>query len=153
MEIEIVCKFEDLNDDEKGAFLECLSYEDEEKRIPSLYLYRRCKYLVSFKPPRSVANLSTGVDGNNAAPSVEARELLRTTYLRALRDSYSEMQAGKHSRLAQIMQHVSAIDSGDDVYVDGNDIHKLPIAGIAELSNTLLSNHWEIRQRRGEIHN
>lgn len=151
LEIEIVCKFEDLNDDEKGAFLECLSYEDEEKRIPSLYLYWRCKYLASFKPPRPVANLSTGVDGNNAAPSVEARELLRTTYLRALRDSYSEMQAGKYSRLAQIMQHVSAIDSGDDVYVDGNDIHKLSIAGIADLSNTLLSNHSALEQINGEM--
>lgn len=151
LEIEIVCKFEDLNDDERGAFLECLSYEDETKRIPSLYLYWRCKYLSSFKPPRPVANLSTGVDGNNAAPSVEARELLRTTYLRALRDSYSEMQAGKHSRLAQIMQHVSAIDSGDDVYVDGNDIHKLSIAGIADLSNTLLSNHSALEQINGEM--
>ena len=151
LEIEIVCKFEDLNDDEKGAFLECLSYEDEAKKIPSLYLYWRCKYLSSFKPPRPVANLSTGVDGNNAAPSVEARELLRTTYLRALRDSYSEMQAGKHSRLAQIMQHVSAIDSGDDVYVDGNDIHKLSIAGIADLSNTLLSNHSALEQINGEM--
>lgn len=151
LEIEIVCKFEDLNDDEKGAFLECLSYEDEAKRITSLYLYWRCKYLSSFKPPRPVANLSTGVDGNNVAPSVEARELLRTTYLRALRDSYSEMQAGKHSRLAQIMQHVSAIDSGDDVYVDGNDIHKLSIAGIAELSNTLLSNHSALEQINGEM--
>lgn len=151
LEIEIVCKFEDLNDDEKGAFLECLSYEDVAKRIPSLYLYWRCKYLSSFKPPRPVANLSTGVDGNNVAPSVEARELLRTTYLRALRDSYNEMQAGKHSRLAQIMQHVSAIDSGDDVYVDGNDIHKLSIAGIADLSNTLLSNHSALEQINGEM--
>lgn len=151
LEIEIVCKFEDLNDDEKGAFLECLSYEDEEKRIPSLYLYWRCKYLTSFKPPRPVTNLSTGVDGNNVAPSVEARELLRTTYLRALRDSYSEMQAGKHSRLAQIMQHVSAIDSGDDVYVDGNDIHNLSIAGIAELSNTLLSSHSALEQINDEM--
>lgn len=151
LEIEIVCKFEDLNDDEKAAFLECLSYEDEAKKIPSLYLYWRCKYLSSFKPPRPVANLSTGMDGNSQAPSVEARELLRTTYLRALRDSYSEMQSGKRSRLSQIMQHVSAIDSGDDVYVDGNDIHDLSIVGIADLSNTLLSNHSALQQINNEM--
>lgn len=42
LEIEIVCKFEDLNDEERGAFLECLSYEDEMKKIPCLYLYWRC---------------------------------------------------------------------------------------------------------------
>ena len=39
LEIEIVCKFEDLNDDEKGAFLECLSYEDEAKK------FHRCIYI------------------------------------------------------------------------------------------------------------
>lgn len=139
LEIKIVCKFEDLNDEECGAFLECVSYEDEKRKIPSLYLHWRCKYLASFKPPRPVANFSTGISGNGPAPSVEARELLRITYLRALRDAFGEMQAGKHSRLSQIMQHVSAIDCGDDEYEDGKDIHKLSIAGIAELSNMLLA--------------
>ena len=31
LEIKITCKFEELNEDERGAFLECLSYEDENK--------------------------------------------------------------------------------------------------------------------------
>ena len=151
LEIEIVCKFEDLNDEERGAFLECLSYEDEMKKIPCLYLYWRCKYLTAFKPPRPVANLSTGVNGNGPTPSAEARELLRITYLRALRDAYSEMQSGKHSRLSQIMQHVSAIDHGDDVYVEGNDIQNLSIAGIADLSNVLLANHSALEEINNEM--
>ena len=58
-----------------------------------------------------MANISTGKDGNGTAPSIEAKELLRTTYLRALRDAYSEMQSGKRSRLSQIMQHVSIVGS------------------------------------------
>nr|WP_296474675.1 AAA family ATPase [uncultured Acetatifactor sp.] len=151
LEIKIVCKFEDLNDEECGAFLECLSYEDEKRKIPSLYLHWRCKYLASFKPPRPVANFSTGISGNGPAPSVEARELLRITYLRALRDAFGEMQAGKHSRLSQIMQHVSAIDCGDDEYEDGKDIHKLSIAGIAELSNMLLENHSALEAINNEM--
>lgn len=141
LEIEITCKFEDLNEDESGAFLECLSYEDVDKKVPCLYLHWRCKYLTSFKPPRPVANISTGKDGNGTAPSVEAKELLRITYLRALRDAYSEMQSGKHSRLSQIMQHVSVMDQGENKYQEGSDIHKLSIAGIADLSNELLANH------------
>lgn len=141
LEIEITCKFEDLNADECGAFLECLSYEDADKKVPCLYLHWRCKYLTSFKPPRPVANISTGKDGNGTVPSVEARELLRITYLRALRDAYSEMQSGKHSRLSQIMQHVSVVDQGEDKYQEGDDIHKLSIAGIADLSNELLATH------------
>lgn len=151
LEIKIVCKFEDLNDEECGAFLECLSYEDEKRKIPSLYLHWRCKCLASFKPPRPVANFSTGISGNGPAPSVEARELLRITYLRALRDAFGEMQAGKHSRLSQIMQHVSAIDCGDDEYEDGKDIHKLSIAGIAELSNMLLENHSALEAINNEM--
>lgn len=141
LEIEIMCKFEDLNEDECGAFLECLSYEDVDKRVPCLYLYWRCKYLTTFNPPRPVVNISTGKDGTGIAPSAEARELLRTTYLRALRDAYSEMQSGKRSRLSQIMQHVSMVDQGENEYQEGIDIHKLSIAGIADLSNGLLANH------------
>lgn len=141
LEIAITCKFEDLNADECGAFLECLSYEDEDKKVPCLYLHWRCKYLTSFKPPRPVANISTGKDGNGTAPSAEAKELLRTTYLRALRDAYSEMQSGKRSRLSQIMQHVAIVDQGENEYQEGGDIHKLSIAGIADLSNELLANH------------
>lgn len=141
LEIAITCKFEDLNADECGAFLECLSYEDVDKKVPCLYLHWRCKYLTSFKPPRPAANISTGKDGNGTAPSVEAKELLRTTYLRALRDAYSEMRSGKRSRLSQIMQHVSIVDQGENEYQEGGDIHKLSIAGIADLSNELLANH------------
>lgn len=151
LEIEITCKFEELNEEECSAFLECLSYEDEAKKNPCLYLHWRCKYLTSFKPPRPVANISTGMDGNGSTPSVEARELLRTTYLRALRDANSEMKSGKHSRLSQIMQHVSVVDCGDDVYEEGKDIHELSIAGIANLSNILLENHPAIKVVNNEM--
>ena len=141
LEIKITCKFEELNEDERGAFLECLSYEDENKKIPCLYLHWTCRYLSSFNPPRTVVNVSTGIEGNGPSPYAAARELLRATYLRALRDAYSEMQAGRHSRLSQIMQHISVVDQGVDEYEEGNDIHNLSIAGIADLSNTLLAKH------------
>jgi putative ATP-dependent endonuclease of OLD family len=47
LEIKITCKFEELNEDERGAFLECLSYEDENEKIPCLYLHWTCRYLSS----------------------------------------------------------------------------------------------------------
>lgn len=141
LEIEIVCKFDCLTEDERGAFLECLTYEDIPQKEPCLYLHWKCKYLTSFKPPRPVTSISTGKDGKGAGPSAEARELLRVTYLRALRDAYSDMQSGKRSRLSQIMQHVSVVDQGEDEYKDGADINNLSIIGIANLSNELLANH------------
>ena len=141
LDIEIVCKFEDLTENERGAFLECLTYEDGEKKIPCLYLYWKCKYLETFNPPRPIMKVSTGKNGTGSAPSVEARELLRSTYLRALRDAYSDMQSGKRSRLSQIMRHVSVVDKGEDKYEEGKDLHSLSIVGIVNLSNELLASH------------
>ena len=148
LEIEISFKFEDLNEDECAAFLECLTYENDQ---PCLYLIWRCKYLNTFNPPRSVTKFSTGREGNMAAPSAEAKELLRVTYLHALRDAYNEMQSGKRSRLSQIMQHVSVIDKGKNKYSDGDDINALSIAGIADLSNKLLEKHEALKQINQEM--
>ncbi|WP_052246081.1 ATP-dependent nuclease [Clostridium tyrobutyricum] len=142
LEIQIICKFSSLTPDECAAFLECLTYEDKDgEEVPCLYLHWKCKYLTTFKPPRPISSLATGRDGTGGAPAAEARELLRSTYLRALRDAYSDMQSGRHSRLSQIMQHVPAVDKGDDKYQKGMDLHQLSIVGIANLSNKLLATH------------
>ncbi len=45
----------------EAPFLECLSYEDENKKISCLYLHWTCKYLSLFNPPRPVVNISTGI--------------------------------------------------------------------------------------------
>lgn len=140
--INITCKFDDLTPSEQGAFLECLTYEDD-KGIskPFLYLHWECKYLSSFRPPRPVSKYSTGKDGNGPAPAAEARELLRITYLKALRDASNDMQAGKNSRLSQIVQNLPDVSKGVDKYQKGDDIESLSLVGIADLSNTLLLNH------------
>lgn len=141
-EISIVCKFEELMPEECAAFLECLTYEKkEDKRVPVLYLYWKGKYLTSFNPPRPTTSLATGKDGNGPTPSSEARELLRVTYLRALRDAYTDMQSGRHSRLSQIMQHVANMDQGTNGYVEAMDLSQLSIVGIVNLANELLAKH------------
>ncbi|KOP68470.1 hypothetical protein AMS62_26930 [Bacillus sp. FJAT-18019] len=142
LEITISCKFSNLTPDEQAAFLECLTYEKQQDGTkPYLYLHWKCKYLTSFKPPRPISSLSTGKDGNGPAPSSAARELLRITYLRALRDAYSDMQAGRHSRLSQIVQNISGLNQGEHEYQDGMDINELSLVGIANLSNRLLAAH------------
>ncbi|PRR76607.1 ATP-dependent nuclease [Clostridium thermopalmarium] len=142
LEISIICKFSDLTEDEQAAFLECLTYEEQnEKKVAFLYLHWKCRYLSAFKPPRSVSTLSTGKVSNGPSPSAEAKELLRITYLRALRDAYSDMQSGHHSRLSQIMQNVSNLNQGEDEYQEGMDLQNLSLIGIANLSNDLLASH------------
>ena len=141
-EITILCKFSDLSSEEQAAFLECLTYEASETTVvPQLYLYWNCKYSLSFCPPRPISLLSTGKDGNGPVPSPAARELLRITYLKALRDAYSDMQSGKHSRLSQIIYNIPRLTEGENEYQDKMDLEKLSLVGISNLSNALLEKH------------
>lgn len=141
-EITILCQFSDLSSDEQAAFLECLTYDNSENTVvPQLYLHWKCKYSSSFNPPRPISSLSTGKDGNGPIPSPAARELLRITYLKALRDAYSDMQSGKHSRLSQIIHNIPKIAEGENEYQDKMDLEKLSLVGISNLSNSLLEKH------------
>ncbi len=146
-EITICCKFSDLSSDEQAAFLECLSYENAESTVvPQLYLHWKCKYSSSFNPPRPISSLSTGKDGNGPIPSPAARELLRITYLKALRDAYSDMQSGKHSRLSQIIHNIPKLSEGESEYGDKMDLKKLSLVGISNLSNSLLEKHPALQE-------
>lgn len=156
-EIRVVCKFSDLSENEKSAFLECLSYDTttdkdgNEITVFNLYLHWTCKYLTSFKTPRVITNISTGINGDGPTPSQESRELLKTTYLRPLRDAYSNMQSGRGSRLSQILNSVSDLKQGEHEYIEDMDLHKLSLVGIANLSNKLLSEHPQIKNTNDEI--
>lgn len=151
-EISITCKFSDLSADEQASFLECLTYEKlESETVPCLYLSWKCKYLTSFKPARPISSVSTGKDGNGPTPSSEARELLRVTYLRALRDAYSDMQSGRHSRLSQIVQNIPDLNAGENEYENGMDLKKLSLEGIANLSNNLLENHSSLQSINSDM--
>ena len=77
LEIEISCKFTDLSPIETSAFLEYLTYEDDDskRKIPSLYLHWNCRYMQSFKPPRPVSSMTTGKNGDGPVLSPESREM------------------------------------------------------------------------------
>lgn len=151
-EISIICHFEDLNDDECAAFLECLTYEDKGAgNQPCLYLNWNCKYLLNFTPARASTSVFTGISDDGPTLAVEARELLRVTYLRALRDAYSDMQAGRNSRLSQIVQSVPNLNSGTQEYTEGIDLSQLSIAGIADLSNKLLAAHPSLKKTNQDV--
>lgn len=143
-EIEIILLFSGLTDDEQAAFLECLSYNKDGQ--PCLYLHWQCSYSQNFNPPRIKILTATGQDGKGPGLSFEARELLRVTYLRPLRDAYSNMQAGKSSRLSQVIHGVPDVNSGESEYVMGMDLSQLSISGIADLSNKLLGNHAKLQE-------
>ncbi|MGW7048858.1 hypothetical protein ACWGDT_40615 [Streptomyces avermitilis] len=61
----------------------------------------------------------TGPDGNGPALDGAARELLRATYLRPLRDAEAELRSGRGSRLSQILAGYPAMtDQGSLAYCE-----------------------------------
>ena len=143
LKIEITCKFADLSEIEQAAFLECLTYEGTDV---FLYINWNCKYLRNFATPRLLTEVTTGKNCDGPSPASEARELLRATYLRPLRDAYMNMQAGRGSRLSQILYGVNGLNDGEKEYADGMDLHSLALTGIADLSNKLLVEHSKIKE-------
>lgn len=140
-EIKISLCFSDLSLNEMASFMECLTYENEHVK---LYLNWTAKYLKNIKPHRTLVNLTCGKNGDVTAPSPEARELLRVTYLKPLRDAHIQMKSGRNSRLAQILGSISDLNSGIE-YSEDVEISNLSLSGIVDLSNDLLANHAKIK--------
>jgi putative ATP-dependent endonuclease of OLD family len=61
------------------------------------------------------------------------------------------MQAGRNSRLSQIVQRVPELSKGESEYVEGMDLSKLSIVGIADLSNKLLMGHSALNKTNQDI--
>ena len=124
--INITIIFSDLTLDEKATFMECLTLK---KGKYYLILNWEAKYLTTIMPNRTVINLSCGLKKDITAPSPEARETLRTTYLRPLRDAAAQMKAGRNSRLSQIVSSIPNLNDGKP-YVPGKDISNLSLSAI-----------------------
>lgn len=99
MRIEIIIK--DLNTEEASNFTEWLSWqEDGTEAKPILRLIyeaeRKANKILS-------AEVKAGVDDVGHSLGAEAKEYLKATYLKALRDADGELVAKKNSRLSQIL--------------------------------------------------
>lgn len=141
-EIHITVTFSNLTVREKAAFLECLTYTKDEE---ILIINWSAKYMTNVKPHRTFISVNCGRNADVAAPSAEARELLRVTYLKPLRDAQAQMRSGRGSRLAQILSSIPDLNLGEREYKEGIDITSLSLAGIFDLSNQLLAEHKVIK--------
>lgn len=135
-DIFICCKLTGLDDDEKGAFAEYLSYEGKDV---SLFVNWMARRLTESPGARRWIDVSvrSGIDG--AGPSLEAsvRELLSSAYLRPLRDAEREMSPGRGSRLSQILANVREIGKGDKfdasaLPVDASAVDRLSLLGLSD---------------------
>ena len=160
-EIKIVCAFEGLSDRDKRAFVEYLTYSKTGEGEPVLYVNWSAKdtgETYRGRPYHRV-DVHSGKDGNGPSMASEARDLLRATYLRPLRDAEYSLSAGRGSRLSQVLHHKSAIKEGGKTYdpnwdldtIDPKILKQLNVLGIGDLANALLENQRDVLGTRTEI--
>lgn len=105
--LRIELEFAGISDDEAKHFIEWLGWGDEiidDKEVrkrPKLILIYQAELRDNKVIPSDV---KAGMDGVGHVLNAEARELLKCTYLKALRDADGELMAKKNSRLSQILQ-------------------------------------------------
>ncbi|WP_310556827.1 AAA family ATPase [Flavobacterium sp.] len=105
--LRIELEFSGISDDEAKHFIEWLGWEDEEieegkfEKRPKLILIYQAEYRNNRVIPSDV---KAGMDGTGHLLNADARDYLKCTYLKALRDADSELTAKKNSRLSQILQ-------------------------------------------------
>ena len=100
-DLEIECVFRDFTYKEAAHFLEWLSFEEGPDGKPKYYL----KVFVKARREngRIYRDVRAGSDEQGTALDGKARDLLRTVYLRPLRDAEFELNPRKKSRLSQIL--------------------------------------------------
>jgi putative ATP-dependent endonuclease of OLD family len=100
--LRIELEFRDIKPNEAKNFIEWLGWEgigDDAKPILRLI------YQVEIKQDRiQASDVKAGMDETGYPLNAEAREYLKTTYLKALRDADNDLTAKKNSRLSQILK-------------------------------------------------
>ena len=154
-EIHILCRLTGLNDSEKGAFIEYLSYENNDV---SVYVHWSARKLGDFLGKRRWVDVSvrSGVNGTGPAYEMSVREQLSAAYLRPLRDAEREMSPGRGSRLSQILSNAPGIKCGtefDELKVpqDAAAVGKLGLVGLADHMRYHVSRHSGISNAESTI--
>ncbi|MEU2506572.1 AAA family ATPase [Streptomyces sp. NPDC007863] len=116
----ITCRFMELSEEEQGIFLEHLTTDS--RGTSSLYISFRAELMDSLPPHRVSVTTRTGPNGEGPTLDGKAREHLKATYLRPLRDAEGELRAGRGSRLSQILAGYPTMKAeGTDDFAVGDD--------------------------------
>ena len=124
---KIECVFEDFKDYEAKSFLEWLSINDDGSYFLKIWLEG------TRKGNKVFYDLRAGADSEGSQISGEARDYLRTTYLKPLRDAQSELTPKRGSRLSQILDNHEAF----------TDKENHPLKDIMKIANNDTSDYFE----------
>ncbi|MEA5009131.1 ATP-dependent nuclease [Clostridium tyrobutyricum] len=105
-ELKIECVFKGMSDKEAGNFIEWITFDNEgccELKV---------RLMAKIKDNKIIQNISAGQDELDTY--FEARDLLRVTYLKPLRDAENELTPGYRSRFCQILKSYPSFLVKDD---------------------------------------
>jgi putative ATP-dependent endonuclease of OLD family len=108
--LKIEIHFSGISNDEGKHFIEWCGWAEEEiekdgKLVTELRPKLILIYQAEIRDNRIIpSDIKAGMDGVGHLLNAEAREYLKCTYLKALRDADSELTAKKNSRLSEILQ-------------------------------------------------
>jgi putative ATP-dependent endonuclease of OLD family len=144
-DIFICCKLTCLDDDDKGAFAEYLSYEGKDVSLLVNWSARRLAESPGVRRWIDVS-VRSGIDGAGPIMESSVRELLASAYLRPLRDAEREMSPGRGSRLSQILANVSEIEQGDKfdkkaLPTDADAVSRLSLLGLSDYLSHNVKKH------------
>ncbi|MFD9518693.1 ATP-dependent endonuclease [Streptomyces sp. NPDC059979] len=135
----IACCFRDLSAEEQSIFLELLT--TDRNGTTSLHITFKAQLMESLPPHRVSVTTRTGPDGDGPAVDGSAREHLKATYLRPLRDAEGELRAGRGSRLSQILAGYPTMkNEGVDDFDAGNDTAETLVGILRRAEHHIRSN-------------
>lgn len=145
----------DLTNDQQATVLEWLTLEDN--GTCALIVHLNAKFVPALASKRARVDIVVRAGKDGAGPEIgyAVRELVRTTYLRPLRDAEAELRPGRQSRLSQILAAHKDI-AGQEV----NDFQKsLPgavpqnLVGIMAFAQHHLGEHKVVKGVQDDINN
>ena len=111
--LRIEVHFESLSEDEGKNFIEWLSWEKDDDGNVTTGLRLICDARRSDERVHPY-EVRAGADAEGSQISAEAREYLKCTYLRPLRDAHAELVPRQNSRLSRIFQGHPAFKGAEE---------------------------------------
>ncbi|MBE8475741.1 ATP-dependent nuclease [Streptomyces justiciae] len=146
---KITCGFKDLTTEEQGVFLELLTTDDDGN--VALYVTVKAELMDPLRPHRVAVTTRTGREGQGPALDGAARELLKATYLRPLRDAEAELRSGRGSRLSQILAGYPAMrEQGEDDFDEVKGTAST-LVGILRRAERHISDNEAVKAARNDI--
>lgn len=142
-ELMIECVFRGFEVKEAKNFIEWLSSEENEDGQKQFYLR------VFLKTERGENRIfcdgaKAGADDEGKYFEAKARDFLRITYLKPLRDAEQEMDSRKNSRLSQILYSHKAFEEKD-----GEESHK--VLEIIQKANKEIKGYFDGKDKDGNL--